>query len=291
MSAVPVQIVASPDPRFPRRLREARLLDAALPSSLTVRGTCNDAPLAVAIVGARAADEADQATAAELATAVAGRGGVVVSGGALGIDAAAHRAALTAGGETVVVLGCGIDVVYPSRHTVLFRAAAERGAVVSMFARGDAPEPWRFIARNAVIAALADLVIVVGAGARSGALHTAAAAKRLGRTVAASPGADGSDRLLAGGAALIANPLDLACCLAGEPQHVAAPALPEDGSIERVVLDVVGERPCDLEELAVRAGLELRAAQRALAELELRGLVRAAPGQTYLRSPLASVTA
>jgi DNA processing protein len=291
MTAVPLQKLTSAELAFPRRLREARELDATLPDALELRGTLREHALSVAIVGARAAVEADLATAAALADAVARRGGLIVSGGAIGIDAAAHRGALAAGGDTVVVLGTGIDVVYPSRHAGLFGQCAGQGAVVSIYPRGAQPEPWRFVARNAVIAALADLVIVVGASARSGALHTASAAKRYGRLLAAAPGADGSERLIARGAALIATPLDLACCLAGAPVRPPALDLPDDGSDDRRVLDVVSDRPRDLEDLADRAGLPLRTAQRVLAALELRGLVRAAPGQTYLRSPLASVTA
>ena len=291
MTAAAVHSIDSGDARFPRRLREARSLDAGLPERLAVRGRIGEPRLAVAIVGPRAAFEADLAIAARLAAWVAQRGGVVVSGGALGNDAAAHRGALAAGGDTVAVLGTGIDVVYPSRHVGLFEQIAAQGALVSSFERGAPPEPWRFIARNAVIAALADVVVVIGAGERSGALHTARAAKRLGRILAASPGADGSDRLIARGAALVATPLDLECCLAGEPVRPAAPELPAAGSTDRLVLDLIGDRPQGVEDVAGRAGLPLRETQRVLAALELRGLVRAAPGQTYLRSPLGSINA
>lgn len=256
-----------------------------------MRGTLREAAIAVAIVGARAAFQEDLDRAAALAAWVAGRGGVVVSGGALGVDAAAHRAALDAGGETVAVLGTGIDRVYPADHADLFDRIAAQGALVSQFARGVDVRGGTFVRRNATIAALADVVVVVGASARSGSLHTAQAARRLGRVVGAVPGADGCERLIAEGAGVVESNLDLARCLAGEPRR-ATVELPDAGSPDRILLDALSDRdPRDLEDLTCRTGLPLRVAQRALADLELRGLVLLAPGQAYVRSPLVAATA
>jgi DNA processing protein len=260
----------------------------SLPRVLDVRGTLGEHAVSVAIVGARAALASDLEQAGALARAVAGRGGVVVSGGAIGVDSAAHRGALAAGGATVVVLGTGIDVPYPVRNTALFDAiaASRTGAVVSSFPPGATPRAGNFVARNAIIAALADLVIVVGARGRSGSLHTADAARRLGRQLAAVPGGDASDHLLASGAALIESLDDLDRCLAGSPRHRVA-ELPDHGSDAHVLLEALSDRdPRDLDDLIARSGLSLRAVQRALADLELRGLVLLAPGQAYVRAPL-----
>jgi DNA processing protein len=246
--------------------------------------------VAVAIVGARAALATDLQQAGDLARAVVERGGVVVSGGAIGVDSAAHRGALAAGGATVVVLGTGIAVPYPMRNTALFEAIATSpaGAVISSFPSDASPRAGNFVARNATIAALADVVIVIGARGRSGSLHTADAARRLGRLVAAVPGGDACDHLLATGAALVESSADLDRALAGELRFRTA-ELPDPGSDGQRLLDALSDRdPRDLEDLIVRSGLPLRAVQRALADLELRGLVLLAPGQAYVRAPLAS---
>ena len=283
-----VQTITAEDPAFPRRLLEARSALGWLPDVLDVRGRLSEHAMSVAIVGARAALAADLDQATRLARAVVARGGLVVSGGAIGIDSAAHRGALEAGGATVVVLGTGIGVPYPTRNTGLFDAivASGRGAVVSSFPPDATPRAGNFVARNATIAALADLVVVVGARGRSGSLHTADAARRIGRQVAAVPGADACDYLLATGAALIETPEDLDRCLAGDPRHLASD-LPDPGTDAHRLLDALSDRdPRDLDDLITRSGLPLRAVQRALADLELRGLVLLAPGQAYLRASL-----
>lgn len=246
----------------------------------------------MAIVGARAATRAALDTAAALARAVASDGGLVVSGGALGVDGAAHRGALAGHGTTWVVLGTGVDVAYPDRHAALFGAVVDGGgALLSCFPRGTPPRPWQFVHRNAVIAALADAVVVVEARPRSGALHTVAAARRLGRAVAAVPGSPGCEALIADGAAPVAGPAELTEVLAGRPPRraVALPAAGTDAA--RVLAALRTDQPRDVEELAARTGLSLRATGRAVTDLELRGLARLQPGQTYLRSALAASAA
>ena len=148
------------------------------------------APVA-AIVGSRKASDAGLLLAQRLAGAVAEAGGVVVSGLALGIDAAAHRGALAAGGVTVAVLGCGVDVVYPRSNRAVFEQIRDAGLLVSEYPPGTRPATWRFPARNRLIAALADATVVVEARARSGALITADHALDLGRDVLAVPGHSG----------------------------------------------------------------------------------------------------
>jgi DNA processing protein len=286
------------DAGYPTRLRA--LPDA--PPELHVRHGEDLAPVApgwghaehsVAIVGARAAQAVAVARARSLARDLAGRGVVIVSGGALGVDAAAHRGALdshaeTATGTTVAVLGCGIDVVYPAQHRGLYddiRAAG--GVLVSQFRPGAPPRPANFVRRNAVIAGLSDAVVVIGAGATSGALHTAAAARRLGRVVAAVPGSAGCDGLIAHGAAVVECAADVWQALAGRPRRPFAD-LPAPGSpAARVLALLDAEHAYVCGDIATRAGLSSREVARALTGLELDGLAITRPGQSYVRSALA----
>lgn len=145
-------------------------------------------PPRVAIVGARASSGYGETMAAEFAGDLAAAGAVVVSGGAYGIDGAAHRAALRVGGSTVAFLAGGVDRAYPQGHRELLRSIADTGAVVSEVPCGTAPTKWRFLARNRLIAAVSDAVVVVEAGWRSGSLNTAGHAAALGRPLGAMPG-------------------------------------------------------------------------------------------------------
>lgn len=142
----------------------------------------------VAIVGARAASGYGAHVAADLAYGVAEAGLGVVSGAAYGIDGAAHRGALAAGGRTIAVLACGIDVVYPSGHDTLFGHILKQGSLVSEYPPGSAPARFRFLTRNRLIAAFGDGTVVVEAGRRSGARNTAATARALGRPLLGVPG-------------------------------------------------------------------------------------------------------
>lgn len=166
-------------------------LGDARPLGLWVRGTPSLrfwALRSVALVGARACTDYGAHAAGLLGAGLAERGWVVVSGGAYGIDGAAHRATLGAGGATVAVLACGVDSPYPRGHAQLIARIAEQGLVVSELPPGDHPTPSRFVLRNRVIAALTRGTVVVEAAYRSGALSTARAAARLGRAVMGVPG-------------------------------------------------------------------------------------------------------
>jgi DNA processing protein len=142
----------------------------------------------VAIVGARACTSYGAHVARRLASDFAAAGVTVVSGLARGVDAEAHRGSLDANGRTVAVLGCGIDRDYPRAHAELARQIAATGAVVSEYQPGVEPAPWRFPARNRIIAALADVVVIVEARERSGALITVDLAMEIGRPIYAIPG-------------------------------------------------------------------------------------------------------
>jgi DNA processing protein len=276
------QSLSATDPGFPRRLSAAR----GRPRALHVRGSIPDRALAVAIVGSRAADAVALEAAYRIGREVAAAGGLVVSGGALGVDGAAHRGALDAGGPTVAVLGCGVDVVYPLRHARMFDAmVAAGGGLVSPFADGTLPLPGLFVRRNAIIAGLADAVVVVAARGRSGSMHTARAAVALGRPVCAVPGTDGCTALIAAGAAIAESAADVRRAIAGDPR---GPALAAPTGSAAVVFAALDADPRDAEELAGRTGLSVREVLSSLCDLEIQGLAFLLPGGNYVRSTPAS---
>jgi DNA processing protein len=197
-----------------------------------------------------------------LATHLAAAGVRVVSGGALGIDGAAHRGALA----STVVLGSGIDVLYPARHAQLFhQVVASGGALVSMFPAGTTPRRGTFVRRNALISALADAVIVVEADVRSGSLITAQVAREQGRVVAAYPGSPGTQALLAAGAALVESGDDVLALLEGRVR-AKAPAIVDDDATRVQCALAAGVRGID--EIVRHTGLSVRTVLRALPQLE-----------------------
>lgn len=286
-------MVGPADSGYPRRLR---MLSYA-PKHIYMLGTWQDHERAVAIVGARAAETDAVALARALACELATAGAMILSGGAVGIDTAAHQGALDARdraagdhepGTTVAVLGCGVDVAYPERNRQLFddiRAAG--GALLSELLPGTPPRAWHLARRNRIIAGMADAVVVVAAGARSGALQTARAARRLGRVVCAVPGTPGCEGLIATGAAVVHQAADVLRALDGLPVRPVVP-LPEPDSHAGRVLALLDERHAlDHDEIAARTGLGVREVARALTNLELQGLAIALPGSNYMRSGLA----
>lgn len=192
------RLVVPGDPEWPAEPLHAMTVATAMgsdamapPLALWVRGGGDLAGLtgrAVAIVGSRAATSYGTEQAAALAFGLAERGWTVISGGAFGIDAAAHRGALSAGVATIAVLASGIDRSYPAAHASLFDRVAKDGLVISEWPPGSAPYRHRFLIRNRLIAALSAGCVVVEASARSGARHTAGRARDLGRSVMAIPG-------------------------------------------------------------------------------------------------------
>ena len=188
-----IRLVCPGDPEWPGQLAD---LGDDQPYALWLRGNADlrfSCLRSVAIVGSRAASAYGSYVAAEFAGSVAARGWAVVSGGAFGVDAAAHRAALGADGVTVAVLACGVDVPYPSAHAELFDAVAAQGVLVSEWPPGRHVRRLMFLVRNRVIAALATGTLVVEAGQRSGALNTARHARDLRRRLMAVPGPVTSD--------------------------------------------------------------------------------------------------
>jgi DNA processing protein len=232
-----VRFVRPGDLEWPAQLDD---LADARPVGLWVRGTPSLrmwALRSVAVVGARACTEYGSHMATTLAAQLAERGWVVVSGGANGVDGAAHRGALAAGGATVAVLACGVDRPYPRGHTALLARIARQGLVIGELPPGDHPTPSRFIQRNRVIAALTRGTVVVEAAHRSGALVTARAATRLGRHTMGVPGpatsalSAGVHELLRGDAVLVSDAAEITE-LVGDMGELApdrhGPVLPRD---------------------------------------------------------------
>lgn len=244
------------DPAYPRRLADG-WPQTDPPTLLVRRGDAAAQLPTVAIVGARRASGYGSAVAAWLAEAVARAGGRVVSGGAVGVDAAAHRAACELPGGTTVALGCGHRVAYPRVHArpggLFDEVVAHAGAIVSELFPDEPPRAGQVRARNRIVAGLADVVVVVEGGARSGSLLTAGAAAERGRSVLAVPGdvrAPGSaapHRLLQEGAAPCTSPADLLEAL-GTVTAVGTPATDEPGG-----RDVVSVLPTEVRELLVAA--------------------------------------
>lgn len=233
----------------------------------------------VAIVGSRRPTATGRRFAHDLAADLAARGAVVVSGLARGIDEAAHEGALAAGGVTVAVLGSAVDRVHPRRNVTMADRIMERGAVISEYWPGTPPAPWRFPARNRVVAGLAQAVVVVEAAGRSGALITADFALEQGTPVLAVPGwpgaqmSAGCNALLRSGAALCEGVDDVVHEVPGAPWgQEPAPISGPDGVAGRV-LDVVAHEPAGPDAIARACDIDIASVATALVALELGGCV------------------
>jgi DNA processing protein len=275
LAAAGLSWIGRGDALFPPRLR----LIHDPPPGLFVRSTdppdLGDRP-AVAIVGARACSAYGSSVAHGLARELAGAGVVIVSGLARGVDAAAHRGALE-GGTTIAVLGCGIDRDYPRAHTMLAAEIAGRGLIVSEYAPGVEPAPWRFPARNRIVAGLADATIVVEARERSGALITADLALDEGREVLAVPGeitsglSKGTNHLLRLGATPVTCVGDVLGVLGISPRPVAV-ATPLDERLDRIRV-MIADTPASIDEIVRRTSLDASHVAAVVAELELLGVI------------------
>jgi DNA processing protein len=293
------------------------------PLVLWVKGTADLASLgvrSVAIVGARAATAYGQYVTGELASGLAGHGYTVVSGGAYGIDAAAHRAALAVEGATVLVSAGGLDRAYPSGHAELFDEVAATGLLVSESPPGAAPARQRFLTRNRLIAALSAGTVVVEAAVRSGALNTAGHCGRFGRPVMIVPGPVTSAASAGVHDYLFKNPET--CRLVAGVDHVlevtgaftaappaptfapavaAAPSADNAADPVRLLLDQLDDlgravydglparRPVTVDELSITSSVSPREVMRALPVLEVVGLI-ARTGSEYRRVPRSAAT-
>jgi DNA processing protein len=286
--------VARHAPLFPRRLE--RLSNP--PAWLWRRGGLpkeagDAAPVAVSVVGSRAASATGCTFARMLGRELGMAGLDVISGGAYGIDAAAHQGALDAAAPTFAVLGCGVDVVYPDRHADLFQRIATSGGLLSEHAPGVQPKRPHFPSRNRIIAALADAVVVVEAGFRSGALTTASLAKGLAIPVLAVPGSAGTDGLITrGDACEVRSFADVMTALAGGlhrrpraqtslfEQHWSQKGVPDGGRCVSL-LKALEETASRAEDLSRRLGWSLAEVLGVLGEAEIEGWIRRVPGGAY----------
>ncbi|MFG2086545.1 MULTISPECIES: DNA-processing protein DprA [unclassified Spirillospora] len=285
------RLICPGDPEWPTTLDD---LGGGRPYALWLRGPGDlryGCLRSVAIVGSRAASPYGLRAAAGFASDLADEGWTVLSGGALGIDAAAHRGALAADGSTVAVLANGVDVPYPASNEGLFAEMAHRSLLVSESPPGTHPHRLRFLVRNRVIAALSRGTLIVEAEARSGALNTAGWAARLGRVVMAVPGpitsrsSVGSHRLLREeGTTLITRTEEIIEAVGrigadlAPPPHT--PVLPRDRlePVTRSVLEAFPSRGATgPAQLAVKAGVDLTAVNAKLGLLAAAGFVERAP--------------
>jgi DNA processing protein len=275
LDALGIRFLARSDPGFPPLLRAIH----DPPPGLFLRGAADVELLArpaVAIVGARACSAYGRQIARSLGRDLAAAGLIVVSGLARGIDAEAHRGALETAGSTVAVLGCGIDRDYPAAHRELAKKVAATGLLVSEYAPGVEPAPWRFPARNRIVAGLCAATVVVEARVRSGALITADFALEEGREVLAVPGeitstlSAGSNGLLRLGATPLTCAQDV---LEGYGLVVSPSALPDLGATAATVLERVQAEAAGADALSRATGLPAGELAIALTELELAGLV------------------
>ena len=292
LSAGPERHTLTPgDAAFPPAL----LQTADPPLLLYVQG--DPARLArpsVAVVGSRHPTAQGIENAKAFAAALGGQGFVVVSGLALGIDAAAHEGALTADAGTVAVVGTGLDRVYPARHRALAHRIAAHGAIVSEFAPGTPPLPEHFPMRNRIIAGLSQGTLVVEAALQSGSLITARLALEAGREVFAMPGSihapqsKGCHALLKQGAKLVETAQDIIEELRGPggnpPGHATLPVgKSEPGPPTDPVLEALGHDPVTMDALIARTGWPAQDLSARLMTLELDGHVARLPGGLYQR--------
>ncbi|MGO0122703.1 DNA-processing protein DprA [Desulfothermobacter acidiphilus] len=277
-----VQYVTLLEKAYPVLLRE---IDAP-PAALFFQGQLRAEERSVAIVGTRRSTRYGREVAAYLAEELARLGIAVVSGLARGIDAAAHRGALAAGGRTLAVLGTGCDLCYPRENPSLWREIREKGVLLSEFPLGTEPQAWHFPVRNRIIAGLVYAVIVVEAPEKSGALITADLALDYGREVLVVPGqvttpqARGSNLLLKQGGYLVTQAEDVLEALGWET--VRAEEVSEDlPAEEKEIAALLAAGFLSLEELVERSKMPVDTCLRLLSMLELKGLVRPGGGGTY----------
>jgi DNA processing protein len=283
-----ISLICHGDALYPQQLYA--LADA--PVFLFYKGdlSCLQQP-AVALVGSRAATAYGREVSYKLATGLARRGVVLVSGVALGIDAKAHQGALSAGGLTAGVLGCGLDVIYPRGNKDLYPQIAENGILLSEYPCGTRPDGFRFPARNRIISGLVQGVVIVEATLKSGSLITARLALDQGREVFAVPGridsakSAGTHRLIQQGAHLVQCVDDITeeLGILNEIQAKPSAGVREKaaGAEEQNILDCLDVYPIDIDSILRITEIETGVVLNHLLQLELKGLVRQLPGQMY----------
>jgi DNA processing protein len=290
-------IVTYRDPLYPHNL--LNIYD--FPVFLYVRGDLREEDTNIAVVGSRMATTYGKFSTERLCRELALKGITIVSGLARGIDSAAHRGALAGKGRTIAVLGCGLDVVYPSENEKLFNEIAENGAVITEFPPGTPPSAPNFPSRNRIISGISLGVVVVEAGEKSGSLITARLALDQGREVFAvpgiidSPGSKGTHRLIKEGAKLVENVHDildeirpqltipLAQQASTEAMTSPSPRGESLKETERTVLESLTRRAVDVDTIIEHTGFKAKDVLAILLSLELNGHIEQRPGKLFLR--------
>jgi DNA processing protein len=282
-----VQVLTWQDDAYPPQLRHIH----SPPPVLYVKGELRpEDEWAVAMVGTRRATVYGKEATRTLAGDLARNGVTIVSGLARGIDAQAHRVALEAGGRTIAVFGSGIDIIYPSEHKKLAQAIVENGALVTEYALGTRPEGSNFPPRNRIISGLSLGVVVVEAGARSGALITADYAGEQGREVFAVPGnifhrgSEGTNKLIQQGAKLVLSVEDVLeeLNLTMISQQAEVRAVVPENETESLLLKHISSEPIHVDEIGRQSGLSIVQVTSTLALMELKGMVRQVGGMNYV---------
>jgi len=311
-----VSILTCRDPLFPQRL--LHIYDC--PVLLYVKGELRGLDVSIAVVGSRKASAYGKYTTERLSRELALNGVTIVSGMARGIDASAHRGAMSVKGQTVAVLGSGLDVIYPPENESLYHEISECGAVVSEYSFGTRPNAPNFPARNRIISGMSLGVVVVEATEKSGSLITARIALEQGREVFAVPGSideagsRGTNRLIKEGAKLVEDVDDILAEIGPQtspetklsdiavrpdlpPEHPPQEVPIEDSDehrqshdVHHTTLDAKGQllienlssRPRPVDELIAATGLSAAEILSLLLHLELKGLIRQMPGKTYI---------
>ena len=303
-----VQLLTWDDPHYPDLLRH--IFDP--PPLLYVKGRLPHAyEIMIAVVGSRKSSTYGRNVAESLSRELSLKGVTIVSGMARGIDSAAHRGALKAGGQTIAVLGCGINVVYPPENIRLYHEILECGAIISELPISAKPDRGNFPARNRIISGMSLGTVVVEAGLRSGALITADMALEQGREVFAVPGninsacSQGTNRLLKQGATLVEHADDVLNALPIEisrkihkdlqqelnftstardcsPQAAATDISPLEGH-EKTVFEQIGQEPLHIDEISSRSRLPSGTISATLIMLEMKNLIRQHAGKMFSR--------
>lgn len=284
-----IQYIQQNHAAYPQKL----LCYKGMPKGLYVLGKLPDKTRkSVAIVGARRSSAYGNQIAKSFAKELAGAGVQIISGMAWGIDGKAHEGALEGGGDTYAVLGCGVDICYPSGHRKIYEAMIQRGGILSEQPPGMPPIAGHFPARNRIISALSDLVLVVEAKERSGSLITADLALEQGKDVFAVPGRIGDEmskgclNLIKQGAGLADSPLVLLEALGIERNVSEKSVKIVLEKNEDIVYSWIRLQPVSLEELVKKTGFGSREVLFALVGLELKGCIREMQKNQYVRTDL-----
>ncbi len=256
------------------------------PGHLFIRGEFDTSRPRVAIVGTRRCSQYGRFVTQHFASSLAAQGVIIVSGMAIGIDSVAHAAALDAGGQTIAILPSSLEHIYPRRHTGLAGRIAQNGALISEYAGHDSPQPYQFIARNRLVAAFADVLLVTEATIKSGTSHTVNFALELGIDVAGVPGpinshlSEGTNHIIKNGGALVDSPnevLELLGTRNTPSQSLEHPL--SFSSVQEHILALLAQQPCVLDQLVMAIPSEDLHGD--LLDLEMQGVIDRSSDGTY----------